>query len=65
MSPSERKMRQRIRKNSMTAMFDLVLIGNAGVLPDLKLRKQGVQSIPGMLGQIQDVMILRMVAGEA
>ena len=64
MSPAERKMRQRIRRNCISAMFDLVLVGNAGVLPDLKLRKEGVTSISSMLSKISDSMILRMVTGE-
>jgi hypothetical protein len=64
MSPAERKMRQRIRRNSISAMFDLVLVGNAGVLPGPDQRKEGVTCVSGMLAQASDAMILRMVTGE-
>jgi len=61
-SPTERQMRRRIRRKAIAAMFDLVLVGNAGVLPDQKLRKQGVKSVAGMIDDIDNFMIIRMVA---
>lgn len=61
MTATERKMRQRIRKNVIKAMFDIALVGNAGLLPDRKLKKQGVKSIDGMLEDVHNSMILEMV----
>jgi hypothetical protein len=59
MAPGERQIRRRIRKKAITALFDLDLVGSAGVLPSRKIRKQGARSVVGMLDQIGFAMILR------
>lgn len=64
MTSAERKNRSRIRKNAIAAMFDLVLVGNAGVLPNRGLKKEGVTGVPGMVASIQNHMLLQMVTGE-
>lgn len=62
MNPKERKMRQRIRKNAMRALYDLALIGIVGLLPDKKLKQKGARTLSGMLSDIDTFMIIEMVA---
>lgn len=62
MSSAERKMRERIRINALKAMLDLDLVGKAGILPDRKLRKQGVCNIVDMFDDVCRFMLIKMVA---
>ena len=64
MNAAERKMRQRIRDKVSIAIVDLVLAGCAGVVPDKKLRKQGVRDVSGIFDDVRTYMLLQMVCGE-
>lgn len=59
MAPSERKMRQRIRKNCFAAIIDLSLVGLAGVMPDQACRKLGIGSVSDLLRGVNLQMIVR------
>ena len=63
-SDNERKMRQRIRDKVSMAIVDLVLAGCAGVVPDKKLRKQGVREVSGIFDDVRTYMLLQMACGE-
>ena len=64
MNAAERKMRQRIRDKVSMAIVDLVLAGCAGVVPDKKLRKQGVREVSGIFDDVRTYMLLQMACGE-
>jgi hypothetical protein len=64
MAVNERKIRQRIREKAVMAIADLVLAGCAGVVPDKKLRKQGVRDVSGIFDEVRTYMLLQMVCGE-
>ena len=64
MSAGERKMRERIRKKVFLACLDLSLAGLSGVVPDKKLLKEGVKSVVQMLEDVNQHILMEMVAGK-
>jgi len=58
-APAERKLRSRIRKRAMIALFELALCGHAGVLPDRAARKEGAASVAGMVETAGTAMMIQ------